>query len=214
MVLDFGSDSLLAPSLALTALADWTVRGDFANDGYPSDCVIVKADEDGLTICESDESGAPIRNATWLGPLGRGTAYHGHLMTEPFDWREGQKLLPLAAVNPGTGPVHGSNETDAWINVVKLCEDAGVLDSLDMPEAIKRTPADDESDGRLRYEIVLADRSCQVDMPGIPLVLVRYLGEPDQNIWDFPRLYVDGSSWVWCFAIDQVRAVLGEESLD
>jgi hypothetical protein len=30
---------------------------------------------------------------------------------------------------------------------------------------------------------------------------VRYLGIPGQNIWDFPRLFVDGSSWVWKFAI-------------
>lgn len=68
MVLDFEADSLLAPSLALGALADWTIRGDFANDGYPSDCVIAKADEDGVTICEMDEGGSPIRNSTWLVP--------------------------------------------------------------------------------------------------------------------------------------------------
>jgi len=37
-------------------------------------------------------------------------------------------------------------------------------------------------------------------MPGLPLDLVRYTGENGQNIWNFPRLYLDDSSWVWKFA--------------
>lgn len=68
MVLDFQTDSPLATSLALAALADWAIEADFTNDGYPSDCVIVTAGTVGITICESDESGYPIRNATWLVP--------------------------------------------------------------------------------------------------------------------------------------------------
>lgn len=38
-------------------------------------------------------------------------------------------------------------------------------------------------------------------MPGIALENVRYVGADDQNIWDFPRLYVEGSSWVWEFGV-------------
>jgi hypothetical protein len=68
MVLDFQTDSMMAPTLALAALREWAVEGDFTNDGYPSDCVILAAGTDGVTICESDESGSPIRNSTWLVP--------------------------------------------------------------------------------------------------------------------------------------------------
>jgi hypothetical protein len=38
-------------------------------------------------------------------------------------------------------------------------------------------------------------------MPGLPVEQVRYMGESGQNIWDFPRLYVDDSSWIWEFAL-------------
>jgi hypothetical protein len=44
-------------------------------------------------------------------------------------------------------------------------------------------------------------RRVLVLMPGLVLDQVRYMGKP-QNIWHFPRLYVDGNSWVWCFAIN------------
>lgn len=116
-------------------------------------------------------------------------------------------------INPGSGPVEGGNQVDAWINVVKLCEDAGLLDRLDMPRAIECTSTRDTGDGRFAYSVRLGDRVCEIDMPGIPLVLVRFTGEGDQNIWDFPRLYVDGSSWVWKYAVGQVRdSLLGEES--
>lgn len=129
-------------------------------------------------------------------------------MTNPhFDWTEGQKV-PGVIMNPGTGPVHGSTDTDGRINMVKLCEDAGVLDQLDMPEAIVRRDDVEGIDGRLRYDIKLGDRTCEVDMPGIPLLGVRYTGGPGQSILDYPRLYVDGSSWVWPYAVNSVRESL------
>lgn len=68
MVLDFQTESPVALVMALRALVDWAIEGDFTNDGYPSDCAILNADDDGLTICEYDDSGVPIRNATWLVP--------------------------------------------------------------------------------------------------------------------------------------------------
>ncbi|MET9402659.1 hypothetical protein [Kitasatospora sp. NPDC002965] len=38
-------------------------------------------------------------------------------------------------------------------------------------------------------------------MPGLSLDQVRWMNEPDQNIWNYPRLFVDGSSWVWWYAL-------------
>jgi hypothetical protein len=132
-----------------------------------------------------------------------------------YDAKNDPQHLPGVYINPGTGPVEGSNEVDAFNNMVKLCEDAGVIDKLDMPDAIKRTPEADDGDGRLEFTITLGDRTCEVSMPGIPLLLVRFLGEPGQSIWDFPRLYVNGSSWVWKYAIGMVHeSLLGEEEGD
>ena len=39
-----------------------------------------------------------------------------------------------------------------------------------------------------------------VDMPGLPLAKVRFTGAKSQDIWTFPRLYVDDSSWVWLYS--------------
>lgn len=130
-------------------------------------------------------------------------------MGENFDWREGQ-TMPGIAINPGTGPVHNTNEVDAFFNVTRLCEDAGVLDQ--MIEKPQRRPDHEDGDGRYTYEVRLGDRVCEIAMPGLALGEVRFMGEPGQDIWDFPRLYVNGSSWVWRYAINSVRrALTGEE---
>jgi len=48
-------------------------------------------------------------------------------------------------------------------------------------------------------------------MPGLPLDRVRYIGAPEQNAWRFPRLFVDGNSWLWEFALEIARGALGEK---
>lgn len=114
-------------------------------------------------------------------------------------------------INPGTGPIgEPPNETDAWNNMVKLCEDAGVLGKLDMPRAIERNPTADYGDGRIAFLIRLDERVCEVQMPAITLDRVRHI-PGETNIWDFPRLYVDGSSWVWPYAVEMVQHGLLEE---
>ena len=45
------------------------------------------------------------------------------------------------------------------------------------------------------------ERTIEIQMPGLPVDRVRFLDEDGQNIWDFPRLYVDDSSWVWKYAL-------------
>jgi hypothetical protein len=60
-----------------------------------------------------------------------------------------------------------------------------------------------------RFHFIAVDRygkNRQIDMPGIPLEQVRYMKEDGQNIWDFPRLYVDGDSWVWYYAVRRLEA--------
>ena len=50
-----------------------------------------------------------------------------------------------------------------------------------------------------------------VEMPGLPLEQVRYMGHEGQNARDYPRLYVDGASWLWEFAVNIVSDFPEEE---
>jgi hypothetical protein len=64
------------------------------------------------------------------------------------------------------------------------------------------------SDGYYNYKLHRWLRVCNVAMPGLPLERVRFLGLQDQDIWRFPRLYVDGGSWVWKYAVGILRGCL------
>lgn len=110
-------------------------------------------------------------------------------------------------INPGTGPVWGAGtvrQRHADRNMRALCRDAGCGTDC-------RVVRDGEvdRDGRYPYKIVRRRRFVSVDMPGLKLERVRILEEDGQNAWDFPRLYIDGSSWLWCFALGFVRMGLG-----
>jgi hypothetical protein len=110
-------------------------------------------------------------------------------------------------INPGSGEVENANEENATENIkqfVKDCiEQSGITDIH-----WSRYKAGDDK-GRFCFEIYRRNwpfiwRKIAVhtiDMPGLPIEKVRYIDEKTQNIWHFPRLYVDGSSWVWKFAI-------------
>lgn len=98
-------------------------------------------------------------------------------------------------INPGSGPVEGAMEEDAIENMKKFIEDTGTehLNCLRIPE--------EDAEGRFGFLLWKGTRCHFVDMPGLPLSQVRYMDENGQDIWDYPRLYIDGSSWVWKFAI-------------
>lgn len=102
-------------------------------------------------------------------------------------------------INPGTGPVDGTRK-QALANVLKLVEDAGV--------ELSRPPEGGAAgdDGRYPFtlRVVGRVRPVEVDMPGLPLERVRYTGAP-QDPFAFPRLYVDGSSWLWCIAVNILK---------
>ncbi len=102
-------------------------------------------------------------------------------------------------INPGTGPVDGSMEEYANQNIAQLVQDVG-LEGV----TYRRDAPKDYGEGRFAYQLNREERDVEVQMPGLPLDKVRYL-EEGQNAWDFPRLYVDGSSWLWEFAVDMIR---------
>lgn len=111
----------------------------------------------------------------------------------------------MIIINPGSGPVADASEAQAEANIVHFIADCGV------PHVVYiRIPERDDNDGRFSYLLWKegSTRCHEVAMPGIPLDQVRFMDTKDQDIWDFPRLYVDGHSWVWMFAL------LGENAFE
>lgn len=102
-------------------------------------------------------------------------------------------------INPGSGPVSGASEREARMALDSLLADLGAEWSADAGDGR------DEGEGRWTYVIRHGGHPHKVEMPGLPVERVRYTGEDGQDIWDYPRLYVDGSSWVWRYALNVLR---------
>jgi hypothetical protein len=116
-------------------------------------------------------------------------------------------------INPGTGLVSGAYARLAWKAARQMRRDIATVkprydDEQPVVGArIERLAKIDER-GRYGFRFTLGKRRCDVEIPGLPIERVRYLGLPDQNAWHFPRLYVDGSSWLWEFALTSIREAL------
>lgn len=97
-------------------------------------------------------------------------------------------------INPGAGPVPGATLEHAEENLRHFLTDLGGehVHSVRIPDL--------DEDGRFGFLIWQGQRCHEIEMPGLPIEHVRYLGD-GQNIWAYPRLYVDGGSWVWKFAL-------------
>lgn len=111
-------------------------------------------------------------------------------------------------INPGSGPALGATEANAEQNMLQFIAD---LAKRGRPGGFARAADKDYGDGRYAYIVEVAGRGAfEVQMPGLPLDAVRWLGR-DQDIWQFPRLYVDGNSWIWFFALNCFDADDGPE---
>lgn len=109
-------------------------------------------------------------------------------------------------INPGTGPVAGATAAEAGHNMSVFAQE--VAQMRDEPRENFTVEVLDlaEDNGRFFFSLthLPSESSVEIEMPGLPLDQVRYLDLPTQDIWDFPRLYVDGSSWVWLYAVGAV----------
>ncbi len=93
---------------------------------------------------------------------------------------------------------------------VKVCREAKMVGNWPDVEFVEGDP-----DGRFEYLLRRGEWSCSVEMPGLDLDKVRYVDSETQNIWDFPRLYVAESSWVWCFGVNVATSILsGQDEED
>lgn len=101
-------------------------------------------------------------------------------------------------VNPGTGSIDdpNCNIENAIQNIKKFAEECAGQE-----KRWERAKEKDYGDGRYAFDLWLDQMHYEIQMPGLPLEMVRYMDEENQNIWNFPRLYVDDSRWVWSFAL-------------
>lgn len=111
--------------------------------------------------------------------------------------------------NPGNGPIEGADLFHAVDNMSTFVADlrvrsryGGVIHWTSEGIGIDRRG----DDGRYGFVLRANGRRCEIDMPGLPLDRVRpvHWAEGNYNAWDYPRLFVDGNSWLWEFAVNMV----------
>lgn len=104
--------------------------------------------------------------------------------------------MSVIIMNPGTEAVPNATREHAIKNMSIFLADCEIED-LSFVSISER----DYGDGRYAFLVWKNTRCHEIQMPGLPLHKVRFMGEDDQNAWDFPRLYIDGSSWLWKYAL-------------
>ena len=100
------------------------------------------------------------------------------------------------AINPGSGSVAGSTLEHAEDNMKHFLTDCSAEDLQYL-----RAPNEDSNDGRYAFFVYKGERCHIVQMPGLPLSQVRFMDPKSQDAYAFPRLYVDGSSWLWKYGL-------------
>ncbi|MCM1440462.1 MAG: hypothetical protein NC131_14840 [Roseburia sp.] len=99
-------------------------------------------------------------------------------------------------INPGSEAIE---ETVSWDNAYENIK--AFIADCEIPMRIVRS---EHTPDEGRYLFVLKndeyDYQIDVEMPGLPLERVRYIEKDRRSILDFPRLYVDGDSWIWYIA--------------
>lgn len=108
-------------------------------------------------------------------------------------------------INPGTEDTRDLGFQQAYSNIMKFIEDC------EIPLFMQKANGTPEVNGRYLFTLgtqLKRDLQWEVEMPSLPLDQVRYIDKEKQNILDFPRLYVDGSSWVWMFATIKKEGII------
>lgn len=117
--------------------------------------------------------------------------------------------MNYVCVNPGTGPAWVYNPTrrcslaSAYANMKALVTEVETthIRVYKMVES-RRAPIGGRWPFRVwtRHTPSGAAYRYEVDMPGIPLRYVR-----SRDLRSAPRLYIDGSSWYWNYAVEVLR---------
>lgn len=111
--------------------------------------------------------------------------------------------MSIFAINPGSGPAVEASLQHAHENIKVFAKDITKVHHLTVKDIFRLE--DDDDRGYFAYALDVEkyrlERRLRVDMPGLPLERVRYLGLPGQDAWDYQRLDLDHSSWLWMFAV-------------
>lgn len=123
--------------------------------------------------------------------------------------------MSVAFINPGAGTVRGRTTfSHARQNLEALVKEAG------LPGLTRRVVDRAADEGCYHFELgyplpghvnIPRSRWCPVGMPGLPLRQVRFVDDVKQDCLEFPRLYINGNSWLWKYAVSIVRDFFGEE---
>ncbi|WP_409461737.1 ABC transporter C-terminal domain-containing protein [Amycolatopsis sp. GA6-003] len=118
-----------------------------------------------------------------------------------------EKGPSMAIVSPGSGPLPTAHEDTAAANLDAFVADVRARWDYTLV-ASRRRPEADRDDGRYVWDLEFRrpngkHHTCQVAMFGVPR---DYAEGGDPLMFPEPRLYVDGSSWVWDFAVGNAAA--------
>lgn len=112
-------------------------------------------------------------------------------------------------INPGTGAVLDASQLEAIVNMSQFRRDVAdkIMQETSyklLPSAIKirRHRQNDYGNGRFCFRLYYDGKRTEIQMPGWTIDEVRFIQSEGQDAWQFPRLYVDDSSWLWCFAVN------------
>lgn len=118
----------------------------------------------------------------------------------------------LVIINPGTGKVTGGTSKNAYENVRVFREDLRIKMGVELYDEndirVKRFQKADYGGGRFAFRIYYKGRKVEIQMPGWSLYETKF--QEGRDPFEYPRLYVEDSSWLWPFAVDVARdALLG-----
>lgn len=107
--------------------------------------------------------------------------------------------MTRVVVNPGTGPIQDAHFRTAWKMMGLFAHDL-VEQGIEVYQ-IELGTVSDRDGGRWEFELSArmgrVERSFTIQMPGTAVAA-------EGEAWVSPRLYVDGSSWLWGFAVSVV----------
>ncbi|MGV8910155.1 MAG: hypothetical protein ACOH1Y_14335 [Propionicimonas sp.] len=105
-------------------------------------------------------------------------------------------------INPGAGPVTSATIGNARANMEQFLADIVAQGGAAQVASYMLHDDGDTAGGGFTYLVIADGIEYEVEMPGLPLALVKYGAGPGQRQFNFPRLHVDGNSWLWPSAVN------------
>jgi hypothetical protein len=108
----------------------------------------------------------------------------------------------MMLVNPGTSSIREADKKLAKLGIAQFVTD------LDLGALKVKRDKKGDCDGWFGFKVKSKRASISVLVPGIPMEQMRRM-ERDDSAWNFRRLYVEGSSWLWNYALERAKEELG-----